>query len=70
MSEDFHSTTLRRSLVKIKREVLPSIALLCVAFLYALCAHWQLTNELRETRQALAETQIQLEEVIQDARTA
>lgn len=56
--------------MKIKREVLPSIALLCVAFLCALCAHWQLTNELRETRQALAETQIQLEEVIEHARTA
>ena len=56
--------------MKIKHEALPSIALLCIAFLYALCAHWQLTNELRETRQALAETQIQLKEVIQDARTA
>lgn len=56
--------------MKIKRELLPSIALLCVAFVYALCTHWQLSNELRETRQALAETQIQLKEVIHDARAA
>ena len=56
--------------MNIKREVLPSIALLCVAFMYVLCAHWQLTNELRETRQALAATQTQLEEVIEHARTA
>lgn len=54
----------------IKRELLPSIALLCVAFLYVLCAHWQLSNELRETRQALAATQTQLEEVVEHARTA
>lgn len=56
--------------MKIKQELIPTIALLCVAFVYVICAHWQLTNELRETRQALAETQIQLKEVIQDARTA
>lgn len=70
MSEDFHPTTLRRHAVHIKREVLPSIALLCIAFLYVLCAHWQLSNELRETRQALAATQTQLEEVVEHARTA
>lgn len=56
--------------MKIKRELLPSIALLCVAFLYALCAQWQLSNELRETREVLATTQAQLEEVIEHARTA
>lgn len=56
--------------MKIKQELIPTIALLCVAFLYALCAHWQLTNELRETRQALATTQAQLVEVVEHARTA
>lgn len=56
--------------MKIKQELIPTIALLCVAFVYVICAHWQLTNELRETREALAATQTQLEEVIEHARTA
>lgn len=56
--------------MKIKQELIPTIALLGVAFLYVLCAHWQLSNELRETREALATTQAQLVEVVEHARTA